>query len=117
MYRILFVLMLAMSISAIKASQRLSVQAVEKATFSGKIPASDQTSSPLLIKAEVLLDRAHFSPGQIDGKMGENVTKALAAYADAHGLQTGRPLTNEIVSSLSADTRPILTQYMFSPGI
>ena len=42
-----------MSISAIKASQRLSVQAVEKATFSGKIPASDQTSSPLLIKAEV----------------------------------------------------------------
>ena len=55
-------------------------------------------------------------PGQIDGKMGEgeNVTKALAAYADAHSLQTGRPLTKEIVSSLAADTRPILTQYVLT---
>jgi len=46
--------------------------------------------------------------------MGENVTKAVAAYAEAHGLQTGRPLTNEIISSLSADRRPILTQYVLT---
>jgi lipoprotein-anchoring transpeptidase ErfK/SrfK len=60
------------------------------------------------------LDRAHFSPGEIDGKLGENVTKALAAYANAHGLPTGATLTNEIVSSLSADGGPILTQYVLT---
>src|ERR1700742_469345 len=40
---------------------------------------------PLIVKIEILLDRAHFSPGEIDGKPGENVTKALTAFAAAHG--------------------------------
>jgi lipoprotein-anchoring transpeptidase ErfK/SrfK len=113
MYVLSFTLMLALSISTAHGSQRLDPQAVEKATFSGKLPAGDHTS-PLLIKVEVLLDRLHFSPGEIDGKLGENVTKALAAYSDAHGLPTGAPLTQDIVSSLSADTRPILTQYVLT---
>jgi lipoprotein-anchoring transpeptidase ErfK/SrfK len=108
-----FILMLALSISTAHGSQRLDPQAVEKATFSGKLPANDH-ASPLLVKVEVLLDRAHFSPGEIDGKLGENVTKALAAYANAHGLPTGATLTNEIVSSLSADAGPILTQYVLT---
>lgn len=108
-----FILMLALSISTAHGSQRLDPQAVEKATFSGKLPANDH-ASPLLVKVEVLLDRAHFSPGEIDGKLGENVTKALAAYANAHGLPTGATLTNEIVSSLSADGGPILTQYVLT---
>jgi peptidoglycan hydrolase-like protein with peptidoglycan-binding domain len=88
-----FILMLALSISTAHASQRLDPQAVEKATFSGKLPANDH-ASPLLVKVEVLLDRAHFSPGEIDGKLGENVTKALAAYANAHGVPTGATPTN-----------------------
>jgi len=108
-----FILMLALSISAAQGSQRLDPQAIEKATFSGRLPAGDHTS-PLLIKVEVLLDRLHFSPGEIDGKLGENVTKALAAYSDAHSLPTASPLTNEIVSSLSTDTRPILTRYVLT---
>ena len=113
MYRPLLISLLALSISAANASQRLDQQAVEKATFSGKLPTDDQTS-PLLVKVEVLLDRAHFSPGQIDGRLGENVTKALAAYADAHSLPTDAPLTKDIVFSLSADIRPILSQYVLT---
>ncbi len=42
-----------------------------------------------LIKAEVLLDRAHFSPGVIDGREGGNLQQALAAYQGAHGLKPG----------------------------
>jgi peptidoglycan hydrolase-like protein with peptidoglycan-binding domain len=106
---LLTILTLASSFSAAHGAQRLDPQAVEKATFSGKLPA-DGHASPLLVKLEVLLDRAHFSSGETDGKLGENVTKALAAYADAHGLTKGAPLTKELVSSLSEDTRPILTQ-------
>jgi len=110
---LLTILTLASSFSAAHGAQRIDPQAVEKATFSGKLSARDHTS-PLLVKVEVLLDRAHFSPGEIDGKLGENVTKALAAYADARGLTKGATLTKELVSSLSSDTRPILTQYVLT---
>ena len=76
MHVLSFTLMLALSISTAHGSQRLDPQAVEKATFSGKLPAGDHTS-PLLIKVEVLLDRLHISPGEIDGKLGENVKNSM----------------------------------------
>ena len=74
-----------------------------------------KTSSPkpeLLIKAQILLSRAHFSPGQIDGKPGENFSKALAAFASERGLQAGDGLTDEVWRELtngSAD--PVLIEY------
>ena len=36
---------------------------------------------------EVLLDQQSFSPGEIDGKLGTNVSHALAAVQAARGLQ------------------------------
>lgn len=33
------------------------------------------------LRVQVLLDRAHFSPGQIDGRIGSNAGAALEAYA------------------------------------
>ena len=45
-----------------------------------------------LIRLEVLLDRAHFSPGVIDGRDGTNLQRAITAYEAAHGLSgDGRP--------------------------
>src|SRR6266545_6972690 len=51
--------------------------------------------SPIMIKAQVLLDRARFSPGEIDGKPGENFNKALRAFADHLGLSSTEQLTEE----------------------
>src|ERR1700756_3989460 len=41
-------------------------------------------SRELMVRAEVLLDRAHFSPGEIDGKSGDNLNAAIAAYRQSH---------------------------------
>ena len=48
---------------------------------------------PLTVKVQILLDRAHFSPSEIDGKSGENFQKAIRAYAGAQGLASERRLS------------------------
>jgi lipoprotein-anchoring transpeptidase ErfK/SrfK len=42
---------------------------------------------PSYLRLQVLLDRAHFSPGEIDGIEGENTRKALHVFRAVHGLR------------------------------
>ena len=79
---------------------------------SGKAEGDAKTPSPALVRAEVLLDRAAFSPGVIDGRMGENVKHAIMAYDQAHGLQPSATLDEATWKSLtSADGAPVLKTY------
>jgi lipoprotein-anchoring transpeptidase ErfK/SrfK len=80
----------------------LDLAAVNNAEFSASKPSSDDKINPLVVKAQVLLDRARFSPGEIDGKLGENAQKALQAFADTKGLKSSRPLTPEVWTALKA---------------
>ncbi|MGC1301016.1 MAG: L,D-transpeptidase, partial [Caulobacteraceae bacterium] len=90
----------------------LTLQSVNDATFSGQAPAPSKMADPALVRAEVLLDRANFKPGVIDGQMGDNVAAAIAAYAKAHGLPDARELTPQVWQALvSADHAPALKAY------
>src|SRR6202022_5125374 len=81
------------------AATELKPDVINAATFTGKLPSEDRIN-PLAVKVQVLLDRARFSPGEIDGKFGENVEKALLAFGEANGLAPDKVLTSEIWSRL-----------------
>ena len=67
---------------------------------------------PLLIKVQVLLDRARFSPGAIDGRDGENLRGALRAYAAAQGLPADGKLTRALFEKLQGTSQePVVTDY------
>lgn len=74
------------------------------------IPAAIVGPQRALIRLEVLLDRAHFSPGVIDGKDGSNLKLAMAAYAQANGGGAATPeaLTDKLVAS---DKQSTVTRY------
>src|SRR5262245_55811998 len=71
-------------------------------------------TSPFLTKAQILLARARFSPGEIDGKPGENLDKAIAAFASGQGVEPGK-LDQGLWEKLrSTSTEPVMTDHIIS---
>src|SRR4051812_35768106 len=92
----------------------LTPERINSANFTGKLPSEDSIS-PLAVKLQVLLDRARFSPGEIDGRFGDNVEKALQAFAEANNLAWGKVLTVEIWSKLQqASSDAIIAEYVLT---
>ena len=54
---------------------------------------SKEKPTPAGVRLQILLDRAHFSPGEVDGRFGENAKKALRAYEEAHRLPVSDDVT------------------------
>src|SRR5262245_9422053 len=102
------------SSSKASAAPAFDAQAINAAQLpappsKGRAPAP---SPAVIMKAEILLDRAGFSPGQIDGKIDDNAKKAISAFQDANGLKpTGSldPQTWERLTATSGD--PVMIEY------
>lgn len=64
-----------------------------------------------VLRAQILLDRQHFSPGEIDGHFSENTENTVRAYQKAHGLPVTGTVDQATWSALDQDQKPPLTQY------
>lgn len=86
----------------------LNLEGVNAATVGD--PA--KPSRALLVRVAVLLDRAHVSPGVIDGRGGDNLDKAVKAYRQANGLSDEPTIDAALLAKLmEADVAPALVTY------
>ena len=89
----------------------LSEKAVNEAKFVPLPARSTGRAVPELVKAEVLLDRARFSPGEIDGIDGDNLRKAIAAFQKRTGLPVSGKLDQATWDKLATGTAPPMMSY------
>jgi len=83
---------------------------INDAQWNASVRGGDKLS-PQIIKAQVLLARARFSPGEIDGRGGDNFKKAVKAFAAEKGLKS-KDIDGSFWRELTTgSSEPIITEY------
>lgn len=77
----------------------------------GIAPPSMRGASIDVVRFQVLLDRNGASPGVIDGRIGDNVNKAIDAYQEIAGQRLRTYDTEWVEEALEATGGPALTEY------
>lgn len=69
------------------------------------------------LRAQVLLTRAHFSLGEIDGCYGANMARAIAAFRLARGLPHSEVIDPAVWNELQKDAAPVLISQPVEGGL
>jgi lipoprotein-anchoring transpeptidase ErfK/SrfK len=72
----------------------------------------DRDIVPAIVKAQVLLDRANISSGEIDGRTSPRLQEAIAAFAEIHNLPADTRWSRAFWDELTTEAIvPVLTEY------
>ena len=104
----------ALTCFAASAAIGLGMSTLIAAKRPARPPRTAQAAGPAAIDLQVLLDRAGFSPGEIDGRSGQNSRKALAAFRAARGIVSGPRGQQALLDALEAGTVEPLVTYTIS---
>ena len=86
------------------------LNAANEASGNPILSASGQRGAAVL-RAQILLDRAHFSPGEIDGLFGATTRRAVAAFNLAKKTRAGAQVNAATWQALNLDTAPAIVAY------
>ena len=93
-------------ITSLIATAAISTAAPQAAVAQQKAKAHAKAGAADMLATQVLLDRAGFSPGEIDARGGRNTQTAIAAFEKATG--------TKIAEALAASTDPATITYTIS---
>ncbi|MFC0677680.1 L,D-transpeptidase family protein [Lysobacter korlensis] len=88
------------------ATPSLDIETVNQADAT-----TDAKARASMLRLQVMLERARFSPGQIDGRDGGNTRTALAGYRESQGLGSGDSLDAKTWAALTSTGAPALVEY------
>lgn len=74
-------------------------------------PIGPNAKGSSVARVQILLDRAHFSCGEIDGNYGSNLEKTVGAFQRSHDLPANGEVGPETWTALNTDQAPALFTY------
>ena len=98
--------------AATTPAPQLTAEAVNNAALLDPVDA--KASSAAILRAQILLDRAHFSPGEIDAGFGGNMRNAINAYQTSRGLTVSGSIDAQTWAALNKDDLPVLSTYVIT---
>ena len=107
--QIFLIIALFIAGNAFAASTKLNFDTVNDAALHD--PVGRKASAAAVLRAQILLARANFSVGEIDGGFGSNTRKAITAYQTRQGLPASGVLDSASWAALNVDVAPALMRY------
>lgn len=99
----------AKSVNSANPANPYSIEAVNAAE--AQRPVGAKASGAAVLRAQILLERAHFASGELDGAYGSNLRQAISGYQKKHDLTVSGTVDAATWSALNADGAAALTTY------
>ena len=77
-------------------------------------PLHEKDAGSAVLRAQILLDRAGLSVGEMDGHMGTNMIHAIQGIRASHGLPADPSIDESVWKVLNSDPGPVLNKYTTS---
>lgn len=75
---------------------------------------ADRAKGAAVLRAQILLERARFSPGEIDAAYGSNMRRAIAGFQASNGLEASGIVDAATWAALNRDKAPVLSEVTIS---